>query len=335
MQAFRDRVATVPGVAGMACASEALLSNGGMIVSAQAEGRPANPMVSGWVDFGALEFYGLSPLAGRFFDRNHGDDGRLVAGDTTGNPSIVINETAMRTLGFSSASQAIGKTVIWNRRRFSFTPNPGTTGPSEIIGVAPDFALDTRRATNPQILYVDPGSFTVLGVRLVGSKIPEALTAIDAAWRETGNTNIRRRFLSQTLQDMYSGVVLQGTAISLGAGLAVVIAALGLFGMAASTAERRTKEIGIRKSMGASTGDVTRLLMWDFTKPVLWANLIAWPAAWLLLRRWLDGFAYHVDMPLLLFAAASAVAVVIALLTVGAQCWRVARAKPVMALRYE
>ena len=335
MQAFRDRVATVPGVVGTACAGEAALFNGGMIVSAQAQGGAANPMVSGWVDFGGLEFYGLSPLAGRFFDRNHGDDGRLVAGDTTGNPSIVVNETAMRTLGFSSPSEAIGKTVTWNRRRFSFNPTPGTTGPSEIIGVAPDFALDTRRKVLPQILYVDPGSFTILSVRLMGSKIPEALEAIDAAWRETGNTNIRRRFLSQRLQDLYSDVVLQGTAMSLGAGLAIVIAALGLFGMAASTAERRTKEIGIRKSMGASTGDITRLLMWDFTKPVLWANLIAWPCAWFALSRWLNGFAYHVNMPLQLFAASSALAVVIALLTVGAHCWRVARAKPVTALRYE
>ena len=141
-----------------------------------------------------------------------GDDGRLVAGDTTGNPSIVVNETAMRTLGFRSPSEAIGKTVTWNRRRFSFNPNPGTTGPSEIIGVAPDFALDTRRKVLPQILYVDPASFTTLSVRLLGSKIPEALEAIDAAWRETGNTNIRRRFLSQRLQDLYSDVVLQGTS---------------------------------------------------------------------------------------------------------------------------
>ncbi len=335
LQAFRDRVASVPGVVGMACANEGTLFNGGMIVSARAQGGTESPMVSGAVDFGGLEFYGLRPLAGRFFDRNYGNDGRLLRGDETGNPSIVINETAMRTLGFSSPSQAIGETVTWNRRRFSFKPTPGITGPSEIIGVAPDFALDTRRRANPQILYVDPGSFTVLSVRLIGSKIPEALTAIDAAWRETGNTNIRRRFLSQSLQDMYANVVLQGTAISLGAGLAVVIAALGLFGMAASIAERRTKEIGIRKSMGASTGDITRLLMWDFTKPVLWANLIAWPSAWFALSRWLDGFAYRVDMPLELFVAASAVAVVIALLTVGGHCWRVARAKPVKALRYE
>ena len=278
----------------------------------------------------------MAPWSAKILINDIPEDEAIVHPD-----SIVVNETAMHTLGFTSPAQAIGKTVTWNRRRFSTRPNPGITGPSQIIGVAPDMRLDTRTAVIPQILYVDPGSFTLLSVRLIGSQIPETLKAIDAAWRETGNTtptgdtNISRRFLSQRMQDLYADVLLQGTTISLGAGLAVVIAALGLFGMAASTAERRTKEIGIRKTMGASTADITRLLMWEFTKPVLWANLIAWPVAWYLLSRWLDGFAYHVNMPLLLFAAASVLAVVIALATVGTHCWRVARAKPVKALRYE
>jgi putative ABC transport system permease protein len=333
--AFRDRVATVPGVAAAACADDTALRNGGMIVSAQIQGSAASPMVSGAVDFGALEFYGLRPLAGRFFDRNHGNDGRLVEGETAGNPSIVVNEMAMRKLGFSSPSQAIGKIVIWNRRRWSAKPDPGTVGPSEIIGVAPDFALDTRREVYPQILYVDPGSFSVLSIRLIGSQIPEALTGIDSAWSEIMHTSIRRRFLSQSLQDMYADIILQGTAISLGTGLAVVIAALGLFGLSAHSTEQRTKEIGIRKSMGAGTGDIMRLLMWQFAKPVLWANLIAWPIAWFLMSRWLQGFARHVNMQPALFAASSVLALVIALLTVSVHCWLVARAKPVAALRYE
>lgn len=122
-------------------------------------------MVSGAVDYNALEFYGLQPMAGRFFDRDHGDDGRLVEGETTGNPSIVINETAMRKLGFSSPTQAVGQIVTWNRRRWSAKPNPGTLGSSEIIGVSPDFGLDTRRDVYPQILDVDPISFSVLSVR--------------------------------------------------------------------------------------------------------------------------------------------------------------------------
>jgi putative ABC transport system permease protein len=334
-RAFRDRVATLPGVAMAACANEAALFDGGMIVSAQVQGVPATPMVSGVVDYGALEFYGLRPLAGRFFDHNHGDDGRLVEGETAGNPSVVVNATAMRKLGFTSPSQAIGKMVIWNRRRWSANPTPGTTGPSEIIGVSPDFALDTRRPVWPQILYVDPISFSVLSVRLMGSKIPEALTAIDATWSQIMHTSIRRHFLSQDLQDIYADIILQGKAITLGASLAGVIAALGLFGLSAHSTEQRTKEIGIRKSMGAGTGDIMRLLMWQFTKPVLWANLITWPIAWFLMSRWLQGFGHHVDMQPQLFAASSALALVIALLTVSIHCWLVARAKPVTALRYE
>jgi putative ABC transport system permease protein len=334
-RAFRDRLASVPGVARAACANEAALFNGGMIVSAQVQGGAATPMLSGTVDYGALEFYGLRPSAGRFFDHDHGDDGRLVEGETSGNPSIVVNETAMRELGFSSPFQAIGKTVIWNRRRWSAKPTPGTIGPSEIIGVSPDFTLDTRREARPQILYVDPVSFSVLSVRLIGSQMPEALTAIDAAWSQIMHASIHRRFLSQNLQDMYADIILQGTAITFGAGLAVVIAALGLFGLSAHSTEQRTKEIGIRKSMGAGTGDIMRLLMWQFTKPVLWANLIAWPLAAWLMTRWLKTFAYHIDLPLWLFPATGAVTLTIALLTVSVHSIVVARAKPVAALRYE
>jgi putative ABC transport system permease protein len=334
-RAFRERVATLPGVARAACANEAALFNGGMIVSAQVQGAPATPMVSGVVDYGALEFYGLRPLTGRFFDQNHGDDGRLVEGETAGNPSIVVNETAMRKLGFSSPSQAIGKTVMWNRRRWSANPTPGTIAPSEIIGVSPDFALDTRREVRPQILYVDPISFSVLSVRLIGSQIPEALAGIDAAWSQTMHSSIHRRFLSQSLQEIYADVMLQGTAITLGAGLAGVIAALGLFGLSAHSAERRTKEIGIRKAMGASSTDIVRLILGEFSQPVLWANVIAWPCAYFIMRRWLEGFAHHVDTNPLVFVAASLFALVISLATVSGHALFVARAKPVDALRYE
>jgi putative ABC transport system permease protein len=334
-RAFRDRVANLPGIDRAACANEAALFDGGMIVSAQVQGGAATPMVSGVVDYGALEFYGLRPLAGRFFDHDHGDDGRLAERESAGNPSIVVNETAMRRLGFSSPSQAIGKIVIWNRRRWSANPTPGATGPSEIIGVAPDFALDTRRQVLAQILYVDPISFSVLSVRLIGSKIPEALTGIDDAWSQTMHRSIHRRFLSQHLQDIYADVILQGKAITLGAGLAGVIAALGLFGLSAHSAERRTKEIGIRKVMGASSSDIVRLMLGEFSRPVLWANVIAWPCAYFIMRRWLEGFAHHVDMNPLVFVAASVFALVISLATVSGHAVLVARRKPVDALRYE
>lgn len=212
---------------------------------------------------------------------------------------------------------------------------PGTVGPSEIIGVSPDFGLDTRRPVWPQILYVDPSLVSVLSVRLIGSQIPEALTAIDAAWSQTMHTSIRRHFLSQTLQEIDADIILQGTAIGLGAGIAAVIAALGLLGLSAHAAEQRTKEIGIRKVMGASRGDILRMLLWQFARPVLWANVLAWSAAGYLMHRWLQGFGSHIALDPLIFVGASALALVIALATVASHALLVARTKPVTALRYE
>jgi putative ABC transport system permease protein len=119
------------------------------------------------------------------------------------------------------------------------------------------------------------------------------------------------------------------------AAIAILLACVGLFGIAVSTAERRTKEIGIRKAMGAGTGQIVALLLWQFAQPVLWANVIAWPVAWWLMRRWLSGFAYHIDLHWWVFAAASLGALAIALLTVAGQAFLTARQKPVLALRYE
>jgi len=119
------------------------------------------------------------------------------------------------------------------------------------------------------------------------------------------------------------------------AGLAIAIAGVGLFSLAAFTTERRTKEIGVRKALGAGTGDIVQLLLWQFARPVLWANLIAWPTAFWAMDRWLSGFAYRVDLPPWLFLAASASGVLIAWATVSAHTVLVARAKPAGALRYE
>ena len=137
------------------------------------------------------------------------------------------------------------------------------------------------------------------------------------------------------MQDLYRDVVIQGVVVAVCAGLAISIAGIGLFSLAAFTTEQRTKEIGVRKAMGARTIDIVRLLLWRFTQPVLWANLIAWPAAFWAMDRWLSGFAYRVDLPIWLFLAASAAGVVIAWATVSAHTVLVARAKPARALRYE
>jgi putative ABC transport system permease protein len=119
------------------------------------------------------------------------------------------------------------------------------------------------------------------------------------------------------------------------AAIAVFISCLGLFGLAAFAAEQRTKEIGVRKALGADRRDILRLMLWEFSRPVLWGSLIAWPVGYFILRRWLDGFADRVDIGLWTFPAATVLALAIAWVTVVGHAILVARAEPVTALRYE
>src|SRR6185437_4884612 len=142
-------------------------------------------------------------------------------------------------------------------------------------------------------------------------------------------------FLDRLVQDRYRDVTQQGQLFGVFAGIAIAIACLGLLGLAAFATERRTKEVGIRKAVGASAFDVLKLFLWQFTVPVLWANLVAWPLAFLAMSRWLQGFAYRIPLTVWPFALAAAAAVLIAWLTVLAQASRAARSRPVTALRYE
>jgi putative ABC transport system permease protein len=137
------------------------------------------------------------------------------------------------------------------------------------------------------------------------------------------------------MREAYRDVFVQGTVMTVSTGVAVLIACVGLFALAAFTAERRTKEIGVRKVMGASSADVVRLLLWQFSRPVLLANVIAWPAAYWAASHWLQGLPIASACRLGSSSQLSAAAVLIALITVGTHAWLAAQAKPAHALRYE
>ena len=134
---------------------------------------------------------------------------------------------------------------------------------------------------------------------------------------------------------MTTSLILAATALAITAILSVVVGVLGLFGLAAFTAERRTKEIGIRKVLGARVRDIVRLLVWQFSKPVILANLIAWPAAWWVMTEWLRGFDTRITLGPKPFLLASGLALAIAIVTVAGHAFRVARSNPIHALRYE
>jgi putative ABC transport system permease protein len=146
---------------------------------------------------------------------------------------------------------------------------------------------------------------------------------------------IQRSFEDASFDHFFVDDERQGRIFGIFVGIAIFIAALGLFGLASFTAERRTKEIGIRKVHGARTRDIVRLLLWQFSIPVLIANLIAWPVAYFYLRDWLQGFAYRISLNPLYFVVAGAAALVIAWATVIVHAAHVARANPIHALRYE
>ena len=336
---FRDAVVRLPGVQAASCSSGSALTfdrfgtafdgkNGGNISFRVAP-----------VDYGFLELFGVMPVAGRLFTPGHGEDDVLRADAASlANPSIVINEAGARALGFATPQAAVNQYRRWPRmmlRGNSFTL--GQSESSQIIGVVQDFSVGSvRDVIEPTAYYIDPSLNSYLVLKLKGDAIPETMREVRSLWAKRNEPQpFEGQFLSQHVNELYADIQRQSVIFSAFAGVAVVVAALGLLGLAVFTAERRTREIGLRKVMGASRLDILRFLGWQFTRPVLWANLIAWPLAWFVMRRWLEGFAYHVDLNPLVFIAASVLALVIALATVSAHALLVARAKPVEALRYE
>ncbi len=323
---FRTAVESLPGVLGTAC-SMAFLEDFGTGRYIAPDGREVT-LQTGLVGAGLFELLGLKPVAGRFFLRDREADAipgpRVQKAD--GVYAVVVNEAAVRLLGFKSPAEAIGKTfgLLTGQRRL-------------IIGVVPDFSRDTvREAIAPTYFENSAGWFMRLNVKLRGNAVPETLGEIDRLWKREAHVRpIVRRFYDDYVQNLYAGLTRQSAIFTAFAAVALFIAGLGLFGLAGFTLERRTKEIGIRKAMGAESADVTKLLLWQFAKPVLWANLIAWPVAGFVMNRWLQGFAYHIDLEPWLFVAAAAVALLVAMLTVSTHSILVARARPVTALRYE
>jgi putative ABC transport system permease protein len=334
-KAFKNEIAALSGVRAASCSFVAPFLNPVVIPTQLQNGQQLSIHESA-IDIGFLELYGFKPLAGRFFSPAHEGD---VPPDDPKTPlrlPVVINETALRQLGYATPGSAIGQSIPLVLLR-SLDDNIIDRHPAEIIGVVTDFPMGTiREPVGPTIFYVQPNLFQLMSVKLSGRQIPETLASIDRLWQRLGSTRpISRFFFDQQVENTYQDMIRQERLMTGLETVALLIACLGLFGIAAFSSERRTKEIGIRKVMGAETRDIMRMLLWQFSKPVLYGSLIAWPAAAYIMNRWLNGFAYHVPLAPWLFIATTAWTLIVALITVSAHCWPVARAKPAAALRYE
>jgi len=327
--AFKERVAALPGVRAVACSSSSTIGyNGGVAALFKMPDGRQMALTNSAVDFDFFDFYGMRPLAGRVFQRDHGDADVSESPDASVIPAV-INETAARQYGFQDLEKAIGQVV-------NVAVLGATAKRMEVIGVVSDLEMDVHVEYSPNLYYLALKRFDMLNARLTGRDIPETLAAIEQLWREHGDpVPPPLRFLSDELEARHRDITQQARLFTIFASIAGFIAALGLFGLSAFTAEQRTKEIGIRKSMGARTRDILGLLLWQFAKPVLWANLVAWPAGYFIMQRWLEGFAYHIDLSPWMFIAASGLAMTIAIATVIGHALLVARAQPVTALRYE
>jgi putative ABC transport system permease protein len=249
----------------------------------------------------------------------------------------VLNETAVRQLGWQS-EDALGKLL-----EVDFSNDFSLTVAGPVIGVVEDVHVQSlRQAIQPLAYYVPPltwgpgPSFEIASVRLNGNNIEQTMAYLSASWREfIPGIPFVYHFLDTDYETLYQEEQRQGQLFTLFALLAIVIACLGLFGLATFTAERRRKEIGVRKVMGGSVWSIVLLLTNDFSKLVLISNLIAWPVAYFAMNRWLENFAYRIDLTPLIFIGSGLIALCIAWVTVGGTAAKAASAKPVLALRYE
>ena len=325
-QGFMRAVRNNPGVVATALSSDVPFSSGHPVGLVQLPGRSDTLTVDKLdisSDFPRL--YAIRLLAGRLLAEDRGTD-TLSDGIDPGNEghSILVNEAAAASFGYTPA-QAVDKTIIYN------------SSPVRIVGVLADTKFrGAMEAVRPTVYFYDKYGLYTLSIRISGRHIPETLAFIDRTWRDFAPlTSAQRYFLSADMQDLYRSYQKQGVMFEVFVGIAMAIACLGLLGLAVFTAERRTKEIGIRKVSGARTADIVRLMLWRISVPVLAANLISWPIAYYYLDRWLEGYAYRIPLSPLYFLAAGAAALLIAWATVCAHTLQLARMRPIHALRYE
>ncbi|RHW19083.1 ABC transporter permease [Sphingomonas gilva] len=293
------------------------------------------------MDPGLTEALGTRLIAGRLFSESQPMDDA-----TTPSPldmdaeralaargiNVILSESAAKRLGFADAQAAIGQPI-----QAGLLPDELGLLNATVVGVVGDVRYRTvRDPLQPILYYYQTDRYTQMLVRFAGVSPSAVRDRVEGVWqRLVPDIPFNGRFVDDIVRNLYNADERRAQLFGMFAILAVVIGCLGLFGLAAFTAERRTKEIGIRKVLGARTRDIVRLLVWQFSRPVLIANLIAWPVAWWLMRDWLNGFDVRIALGPTPFVAAGLLALAIAIATIAAHAWRVARTNPVHALRYE
>ena len=268
------------------------------------------------VDYDFIETYDLEIVAGRGFDRSFGSD-RLEG--------FILNEAGVNRLGFASPEEAIGKQLAWRQQQ------------GRVIGVLKDFYfMSVQNAIEPFIMPMQTRAAGYLSARVETANFDEVIKRVEAAYNEIMPDRIfEYSFLNEDFNRQYQSEESFSSVFTFFAIIAILIACLGLYGLAAYTAQQKVKEIGIRKVLGATEGGVVFLLSKDFIKLVLVSFVIAAPLAYYLMDGWLKEFAERVSIGATVFLVAAGISLTIAILTVSYQSIKAAVANPIKSLRYE
>ena len=274
-------------------------------------------------DYDFLKTLGISLVAGRYFSKDYPRDEA---------ESFVINEAAARALGWESPlGMRLDRYMPAGERGFDVQKR------GVVVGVVQDFHFKSlHHPIEPLVMTLSPELYSAISVKISPEGLPKTLAALEKRWAMlAGERPFEYRFLDEQFDALYRFEEQTGQIFGVFAILAALIACLGLFGLASFTAEQRTKEIGIRKVLGASVSSILILLSRDFLKLVVLAFVVAIPLAYFGMRQWLQNFAYRTDMGVGLFILVGGLAVLIALATVSYQSLKAALADPVDAIRYE
>jgi hypothetical protein len=289
--------------------------NSGWRFSDQAEYAPY-PVNMKSADTSYFSTYGLQLVAGRVFQM--GDTAR----------EYVVNEAFVRKAGFRTPEEAIGKLIITGGRN---------TPPKPIVGVVKDFHLySLHQGIDPCLIFPSKNAFSVAGLKLKSQNIPQTVEEIRKVWTATFPEFVfEHRFMDEIIARFYESEDRLAKLFQIFAGIAIFIGCLGLYGLVSFMAERKVKEIGVRKVLGASAGNIVFLFSLEFIRLVAIAFVVAAPVAYYLMQRWLQDFEYRIPIGAEIFLLAIGVTLLIAFLTVGYRSLRAATANPVKALRSE
>ncbi len=317
--AFAQSLLSIPNVKSVSLSSSAP-GMGNSEAYSQVENKNGDMQVATLaryaVDFNFIPQYKMKMVAGRAFSKD-------FATDTT--QAIILNETAVRQFGYSSPDQIIGKRFDqWGRQ-------------GKVIGVVKDFHYRSlQQNIKPLSMVIQPESEGLVNVNVSAADLPQTLAVIESKWKQMIPARpFSYTFLDDTFNKQYRNEDRFEKLFFNFAILAIFISCLGLLGLASYSTLQRTKEIGIRKVLGASVSGITSLLSKDFIKLVLIALVIASPLAWFGMHKWLQGFAYRINIGFWVFILAGLLAILIAVLTVSFQAIKAAVANPVKSLRSE